>query len=75
MSKTKKEFKGWYYDVVRNLYRVKITINGVRKSLGSYPNHWEAEAVYSRAKAEETARKEKVRKEKMIKKIMGVDNV
>jgi hypothetical protein len=51
--------KGYFYDPERQLFRVRILIDGKRKFLGSYSNEYEAMAVYNRAKEEESKRKGK----------------
>lgn len=56
--------KGYFYDIRRNMYRVQLVIEGKRKTLGSYPTHYEAEAVYERAKLQEIERKKKAKEAK-----------
>jgi hypothetical protein len=56
--------KGYFYDPERQLFRVRILIDGKRKFLGSYSNEYEAMAVYNRAKEVYNRAKEEESKRK-----------
>jgi hypothetical protein len=49
--------KGYYYDPIRNVYRVQLTIDGKRKTIGSYLTAEEARAIYLESKKKEKLRK------------------
>ena len=53
--------KGYWYDIRRDQYQVKATIEGKRVTLGYYSTVWEAESVYERAKLQEIERKKKAK--------------